>query len=290
MPLAAIGLLFGSAIIHTAWNVVIKQAGEKYMATWWGMLIGSLLFIPALLFIGLPERSTWPLLTLSAFLGALFFVLLSFAYEDADFSLVYPISRGAAPALIAVWSVLFLNETLSAGGVAGLAVIVAGLLIVGGSGLVGGGAHFSRHGFAAVLKAAWPALALAVIISAYSVIDGAAVKRTDPLSYAGLDYFLSAAFMTPLVFLRHGWGSVRSEFRSYGWRLAITGALIVGSYLVALWAYRISSVSYTGAIREMNVVLGAVAGWQFLGEKLGGVRVLGAAVMFAGIVIIALWG
>ncbi len=289
MPIAAIALLFGSAILHTTWNVIIKRAGEKYMATWWGMLIGSLLFIPALLFIGLPERSTWPLLTVSAFLGALFFVVLSFAYEDADFSLVYPISRGAAPALIAVWSVLFLDETLSAGGIAGLAVIVGGLLIVGASGLAaGGGLH--RKELPAVLRGSWPALALAVIISAYSVIDGAAVKRTDPLSYAGLDYFLSAAFMTPLVFARHGWGAMRSEFRSYGWRLAITGALIVGSYLVALWAYRISSVSYTGAIREMNVVLGAVAGWQFLGEKFGGVRVLGAAVMFAGILIIAVWG
>jgi drug/metabolite transporter (DMT)-like permease len=289
MSFAAIGLLFGSAILHTTWNVVIKQAGEKYMATWWGMLIGSLLFIPALLFIGLPARSTWPLLTVSAFLGAMFFVLLSFAYEDRDFSLIYPISRGAAPALIAVWSVLFLGERLSAGGIVGLAVIVAGLLIVGSSGLAeGGGLH--KSGFAALLKAAWPALALALIISCYSVIDGAAVKRTDPLSYAGLDYFLSAMFMTPLVFARHGWGALRREFRLYGWRLAITGALIVGSYLVALWAYRTSSVSYTGAIREMNVVLGAAAGWQFLGEKFGAWRVAGALVMFAGIVIIAVYG
>jgi drug/metabolite transporter (DMT)-like permease len=173
--------------------------------------------------------------------------------------------------------------------VAGLVVIVAGLLIVGSSGLAaGGGLH--RHGLVALLRTAWPALALAVIISAYSVIDGAAVKRTDPLSYAGLDYFLSSMFMTPLLFARHGWGAIRHEFRLYGWRLAVTGALIVGSYLVALWAYRISSVSYTGAIREMNVVLGAVAGWQFLGEKFGAVRLAGALVMFAGIVIIALWG
>ncbi len=288
MPLAAIALLFGSAILHTTWNVIIKQAGEKYMATWWGMLIGSLLFIPALLFIGLPERSTWPLLTISAFLGAVFFAVLSFAYEDSDFSLVYPMSRGAAPALIAVWSVVFLGETLTAGGIAGLVVIVAGLLIVGSSGLARDGLH--RQGLLALLRATWPALALALIISLYSVIDGAAVKRTDPLSYAGLDYFLSAAFMTPLVFTRHGWQAVRGEFRLYGWRLAITGALIVGSYLVALWAYRISSISYTGAIREMNVLLGALAGWQFLGEKFGRVRVAGAAVIFAGILIIALWG
>jgi len=289
MPLTALGLLLGSAILHTTWNVIIKQAGEKYVATWWGMLIGSLFFIPALFFIGLPDRSTWLLLTISAFLGALYFVLLSFAYEDTDFSLVYPMSRGAAPALIAVWSVLFLGETLSVGGIAGLIVIVLGLLIVGGSWLVTAGG-LRRHGFLAVLKAVWPALALALITSVYSVIDGAAVKRTDPLPYAGLDYFISAAFMTPLVFARHGWTTMRHEFKLDGWRLTITGALIVGSYLLALWAYRIASVSYSGAIREVNVVIGAIVGWRFLGEKFGPARVLGAAVIFAGILIIAFFG
>src|SRR5512143_1815660 len=289
MPLAAIALLLGSALLHTTWNVIIKQAGEKYVATWWGMLIGSMLFIPALYFIGLPARETWILLTISAFLGAAFFVLLTFAYEDTDFSLVYPMSRGAAPALIAVWSALFLGETLTVGGIAGLVVIVTGLLIVGTSWLAAGGG-LRHHGLRAVLKALWPAIALAVIISTYSVIDGAAVKRTDPLPYAGLDYFISAAFMTPLVFARHGWTTMREEFRLRGVRLALTGVLIVGSYLLALWAYRIAPVSYSGAIREVNVVVGALVGWRFLGEKFGPVRVAGAAVIFLGILIIAIFG
>lgn len=111
MPLSAIGLLFGSAILHTAWNLLLKQAGEKYMATWWGMLVGSLGLLPILFLVGLPARSTWLLLLISAFVEAAYFIVLSFAYDDADFSLVYPMARGAAPALIAVWSVLFLRES-----------------------------------------------------------------------------------------------------------------------------------------------------------------------------------
>src|SRR5512146_2573039 len=108
MPFSAIALLFGSAILNTAWNLLLKQAGEKYIASWWSMVLGSLLFLPALLFVGLPARSTWILLIISSFWGAAFFVILSYAYGDADFSLVYPMSRGAAPALIALWSILFL--------------------------------------------------------------------------------------------------------------------------------------------------------------------------------------
>jgi drug/metabolite transporter (DMT)-like permease len=283
MSLIALGLLFGSAVLHTTWNLLLKQAGEKYMATWWGMFIGSMLFLPALVFIGLPARNTWVLLSISALLAAGYFVVLSFAYHDSDFSLVYPMARGAAPALIAVWSVLFLRESLTAGGVLGLAVIVVGLMIVGGSG-------WSAISAKPLLRSVWPALLMALFISAYSVIDGAAVKRTGPLSYAALVYFVQSAYMTPYVIARHGWQALKQEFAAYHWRLIATGALIVVAYLLALWAYRLSSVTYSGAIREVGVVMGAFAGWQFLGEKFGPIRLAGAITIFAGILVIAIFG
>jgi len=283
MPLSAIGLLLVSAALHTTWNLLLKRGGEKYMVTWWAMLIGSLLFLPALLFTGLPARITWVLLLISAFVEAAYFIVLAYAYDDADFSLVYPLARGAAPALIAVWSVLFLREQLTAGGIAGLVIIVLGLLIVGGSG------SFNLNG-----KPHWrgilPALLLALCISIYTVLDGAAVKMTPPLAYAALIYFVSSLYMTPFIVRRHGWVRLRQEFAKNGWRLLAIGALIQGAYFLALLAYRLAHVSYSGAIREVGVVMGAFAGWQFLGEKFGGARLAGAIVIFAGILIIALFG
>jgi drug/metabolite transporter (DMT)-like permease len=283
MPLGAIGLLLVSAALHTTWNLLLKQGGEKYMATWWAMLVGSLLFLPALFFTGLPSHVTWVLMLISAFVEAAYFVILAYAYEDSDFSLVYPLARGAAPALIAVWSVLFLHEHLTSGGVLGLVTIVGGLLVVGGSGAfhLNGRPHW---------RGILPALVLALCISIYTVIDGAAVKLTSPFAYAALIYFVSAAYMTPYIVRRHGWTKLRNEFQAHGWRLAAIGALIVTAYLLALWAYRISTVSYAGAIREVGVVMGAFAGWRVLGEKFGGWRVAGAVVIFSGIVIIALFG
>jgi drug/metabolite transporter (DMT)-like permease len=283
MPLSAIGLLLVSAALHTTWNLLLKRGGEKYMVTWWAMLIGSLLFLPALLFTGLPARITWGLLLISAFVEAAYFIVLAYAYDDADFSLVYPLARGAAPALIAVWSVLFLREQLTAGGIAGLVIIILGLLIVGGSG------SFNLNG-----KPHWrgilPALLLALCISIYTVLDGAAVKMTPPLAYAALIYFVSSLYMTPFIVRRHGWVRLRQEFAKNGWRLLAIGALIQGAYFLALLAYRLAHVSYSGAIREVGVVMGAFAGWQFLGEKFGGARLAGAIVIFAGILIIALFG
>ena len=73
-------------------------------------------------------------------------------------------------------------------------------------------------------------------------------------------------------------------------RLILVGFLGVIAYLFALFAYSLAPVNYSEAIREVSVVMGAFAGWQFLGEKLGKIRVVGAAVIFAGIVLIAVFG
>lgn len=283
MPLSAIGLLLFAAALHTTWNLLLKGGVERYMATWWAMTIGSLLFLPALLFVGLPARTTWIMLLISAAVEASYFIILPYAYEDADFSLVYPLARGAAPALIAVWSVLFLHEQLTPGGIAGLVIIILGLLVVGGSGwlLASGKPHW---------RGILPALVLALCISIYTVIDGAAVKLTSPIAYAALIYFVSSLFMTPFIVRRFGWQRLTRQFKFHGRRLLLIGLLIQGAYFLALLAYRLSHVSYAGAIREVGVVMGAFAGWQFLGEKFGAARLVGAIVIFAGILMIALLG
>ena len=283
MPLSAVGLLLFAAALHTTWNLLLKGSGERYMATWWAMLVGAILFLPALLFVGLPARTTWIMLLISAAVEAVYFFMLSYAYEDADFSLVYPLARGAAPALIAVWSVIFLKEELTAGGVAGLVIIILGLLIVGGSGwlLASGKPHW---------RGIVPALLLALCISTYTVIDGAAVKLTSPIGYAVLIYFVSVLYMTPFIVRRYGWARLNRELKLNGRKLLAIGALIQVGYLLALLAYRLSPISYSGAIREVGVVMGAFAGWQFLGEKFGAARVIGAFIIFAGILMIALLG
>jgi uncharacterized membrane protein len=60
------------------------------------------------------------------------------------------------------------------------------------------------------------------------------------------------------------------------------------AYLLALIAYSFAPLSYSGAIREVSVVIGAFLGWQFLEEPMGGTRVLGSMLIFAGILTIAL--
>ena len=130
-PFALI-LLIVSAFLHTAWNFLLKQAGDKFLAAWWAMLIASVVMLPVLAFTGLPARSIWPFMIASALLETIYFVALAAGYSIADFSLIYPLGRGSAPALITLGSILFLHERLTPGGWIGLFTIIAGLLLVGG--------------------------------------------------------------------------------------------------------------------------------------------------------------
>ena len=131
MPILAILLLLISAILHTSWNLLIKQSEDKYIVTWWMVTIGGIFAILALLFTGLPPRTMWIFALISVCVEATYFITLSYAYHDNDFSLVYPIARGTAPAFLALWSFLFLHEKLTAGGMVGLGMIIGGLIIIG---------------------------------------------------------------------------------------------------------------------------------------------------------------
>lgn len=288
MPIAAILLLFFSATLHTAWNLLLKQSGRKYIATWWAILLGAGLLLPFLFFTGLPVRQTWPLLLASVLVETAYFVVLSLAYRQADFSLVYPLARGAAPLMIAVWSVLFLEERLTLVGMVGLGVIVSGLLMVGGSNLLAGAGRTSSK--IPYRDGVMLALLLALLISIYSTIDGAAVKQTPAFSYTVLVFFFSPVLAAPLVFKRYGWQTLKSELSQNKIRILFIGALTISAYLLTLAAYAMAKVSYSGAVREVSVVMGALAGWLFLGEKMGLLRVLGALVIFGGILLIALAG
>ena len=134
------------------------------------------------------------------------------------------------------------------------------------------------------------ALCIALLISAYTVVDGAAVKRGEALPYVMVMFTLVPLPVTPIVLRQYGWTHIKEVWSEGRFKLPFMGLIGIVAYLMAVTAYSLGPVSYAGAVREVSVVFGAFAGWQFLGEKMGGMRVLGAMIIFAGILIITLYG
>jgi drug/metabolite transporter (DMT)-like permease len=246
--------------------------------------IGGIFALIALLFTSLPPREMWPFALVSICVEAAYFVTLSYAYHDNDFSLIYPVARGSAPAFLALWSFIFLHEKLTSGGMVGLALIIGGLLIIGFNTLMQ--AHVTHVHF----KGAAVALFIALLISIYSTIDGAAVQNGFALPYVMSMFAFVPIPITPFIFREYKWERIKLALVRQPIRVPLAGILGVLSYLMAVFAFSIAPVSYAGAVREVSVVLGALAGWWFLKEKMGGVRLLGAIVIFGGIVVIAMFG
>ena len=286
MPLLAIVLLLTSAFMHALWNLILKQSEIKNVAMNWQVLLGGAAAIIAMFFLGLPPRALWSFVIVSAVLEVLYFFLLMYAYTDHDFSLIYPVARGAAPALVVIWAALFLWEIPTKGGLIGIALIVVGLVIIGATSLLNNLDNKPQ------LKGIALALGVAFIISVYTIVDGFAVKQYPEaaLPYA-LSMFILVPFMTtPVVVRKYGWGAFAQAWREQRFRLLLGGVLGVVAYTTALFAYSFAPLNYSEAIREVSVVIGAFFGWKFIGEKMGGYRLVGALVIFAGIILIALMG
>ena len=284
MPILALILLFFSAAMHATWNFLLKSAEEKYIAMGWQVILSGLFSTVLIFFTGLPPRSMWFFAVLSMILEAIYFILLCIAYSDHDFSLVYPIARGAAPALLVLWTALFLHEQLTTGGYIGLAMITGGMILIGATTLL------QNHEEKPHLRGILTALSVALIISIYTYIDGNAVKHGPALPY-GLSMFVMVPFVTtPYLVQRYGWSHFSAMWRQKRGYLLMGGLLGLVAYMLALFAYTFAPLSYSGAIREVSAVIGAFLGWRFLKEEMGGIRVVGSAIVFAGVMVIAVFG
>jgi len=105
-----------------------------------------------------------------------------------------------------------------------------------------------------------------------------------------LVFALTGLFVAPLVFRQYGYHDVVAVWRTDWGHILAVGILTLLTYILVLQAYTIAHVSYVGALREVSIVLAALAGWRWLGEAFGALRTVGALLIFVGIVVIATAG
>lgn len=224
----------------------------------------------------------WHWLLLAGLCGVfevVYFLLLQRGYRDGDVSLVYPIARGTGPTLSVVGAILILGERPSLVALVGVAVIIAGIGVISTAG--------ARSGTRAPLSSVLYGLGVGVMIACFTVWDGWAVGTLGlpPIGYFWMAIVVQAILFTP--FAIRGRNSV-STFRAHPVALTSIGLLGPASYMLALTAVQLSSVSLVAAARESSVVLVALGGAFFFGEKHVVQRVIGAVVVFTGVALLAL--
>ncbi len=287
MPLTAILLVLGAGFLHASWNLILKRTSERLLVTSWGLLIGAIVFVPALLSAWPPPARVWPYAVCSALTLVAYYTCLARAYEHGDFSLVYPVARGTAPAMLAVWAIIFLGERPSPVGLLGIVAILGGLVVLGGAPLwsLRDGASV-RQTLRTHARGSGFAFLVALLVSIYTAIDGGAIRHWSPLPYLVVVFALSGAALISLQTFREG-KHVFRVLRTHWVPTVVIAVMTLAAYSLVLSAFRIAPVSYAGAAREIGIVFGALAGWLLLGERFGGIRTAGAALVFAGIAALA---
>lgn len=288
MTAAALGLVLAAALLHATWNLVLKQSSGKLTVSWLGVLAGALLATPGLLLVpaGLGiSPAGWACILATGLLHALYFLFLSEAYERGELSLVYPLARGSGPLLVALLAPLLLGEVLTPGGATGIGLVVLGLFGMAG------GPEPTAPGQSRLL-AQWraPHVAMALLtgltIAGYSLVDKVGVGLVHPTLYQILMMGLAFLALTPYVLWRRrpSLASLKAEWRA----VALVGVFSFVAYQLVLFALRLAKVAYVVAAREVSIVFGVALGAAFLGERHGARRLIAAASIAAGTLLIGL--
>jgi drug/metabolite transporter (DMT)-like permease len=282
-PLALAFLLL-AALLHVSWNILIKRAADRQATLWWALVIAGLLLSPALASSWPPPPEAVAIALASSIFETLYFVTLVAAYELGDLSLVYPVARGSAPLLIALWAAMLLGERPSAGGWAGIGLVVAGLLLIGLSSRSETAPGPHRTGLAVGL-----ALATGLCISGYSTINKLGVSYVSAAAFTAMFHLGTAAMLAPFVIRARSW-TLLKPWKSERHQTALAGMMVGGASVLVMAALALERAAYVGAVREVSVVMGALSGWLLLGEPLGLRRTLAAVTMFVGLGLIATLG
>lgn len=269
-------VLFG-ALLHASWNALVKSSQDKALDTAIIHLVGSLVALPLLLLTGWPPAAAWPFILTSIVIHIGYYIALAGAYKHGDLGLTYPLMRGTAPLLVALSASLTLGETLSPLAWAGVAGVCGGVLALG----------LSRHAMESP-KAVGFALANAVIIALYTVVDALGVRAAYANSGNAFQYVVALFVLDGwpfafIVFARRGPGIVWPYARRR-WPVGIgASAASLGSYGIALWAMTRAPVATVAALRETSVLFATLLGTWFLKERFTARRAIGTAIIVAGV-------
>jgi uncharacterized membrane protein len=279
-----VALVAVSALLHVAWNVRLKTAGEPLRAATVGMLAATVGIVPAgVAAWWLTGRPALPvegvaLGLLSGVIEAGYFVLLSAAYRRGDLSVVYPIARGTAPLLAVAIGVGLFGERLGLPGSVGVVLLLAGFMALqqpwralrrSGAGGGAAGAGAAGAGAAGPRARLDPAIAFAlatgVTIATYTAVDRLGTRLIHPLPYAAILWVTTSITLALWVrFVAGGdvFAGGRSEIRS----AAIGGWLTLVAYVLVLWALSVAPLSGVAPLRESATVFAAAWGSVRLGE------------------------
>jgi drug/metabolite transporter (DMT)-like permease len=266
--------VLGAALLHAGWNALVKGSEDKQLDTLAVAASSGVLAIALAPFLPAPAPASWPWLAGSTAVHILYFGFLAGAYRWGELSYVYPVMRGGGPMIVAASGTLLFAEILDPNEWLGVALISIGIVALAS------GAHDRR--------ATAFALANAVVIGAYTLIDAAGARASAaPVSYTLWFFVANGVVITAMGLALRG-RAVPAYLRRHWLRAAAGGACALGAYCIALWAMTRAPVALVAVLRETSVLFAAVLGAAVLKEKMTSRRLVATGAVLAGLAALKL--
>ena len=274
MPADALALALSAAFLHALWNLLLARERDPEAATAVAICASVVVFAPVAVVVWDVDSRVWPFIAATSLLQLVYFSLLATAYRRAELSFVYPIARGLAPVLVLVVGVLALGTGATVAQASGVCLVGAGVLLVrglGGERDLAGGAL---------------ALAIAVTIAAYTLVDNSGIRYASPIVYLELGMApVALAALLLVAALPSGRTRLHAATRPTP---AIAGIVSFVAYVLVLAALARAPAASVAAVRETSVLIVAALAAPMLGERVPPARLAGAALVVAGIAFLVL--
>jgi drug/metabolite transporter (DMT)-like permease len=263
---------------HAAWNSLLKHRIDPTIATTMLAIGGGLVAMPVLFLAGMPEPAARPYILASILVHIYYWSYLGKAYAAGDLGQVYPIARGTAPLLTGLGAIFAAQEYPKPVGWAGILVVVAGVIML---------AVFGGRGLPKLDRSATRfAVVTALSITGYSLVDGLGARQAG-----------SAVAYTAFLYVCNGWALLiygliyqrKPLFEAIDghWHLGLlTGGMSLLFYGVGVWAMTHAPIALVAALRETSILFALLLGTIMLKEPVRFSRVVGAVVIFAGLVLV----
>jgi drug/metabolite transporter (DMT)-like permease len=261
-----------AALLHASWNALLKSGNDVLLDTAAIVIGGGVVALPLLLIVPPPAPASWPYIGASALTHIAYYLLMVNAYRTGDLSLVYPLMRGTAPLITAVLAIVLLNEWPGPLSWLGIALISLGVFALA----------LRTVDHVPSRAAVSFALANAVVIASYTIIDGRGARvAQDAWSYICWLFVVDALPFTLMVAYARRGTFVRAMI-DRRWRGLIGGGLSAAAYAISVWAMTQAPVALVAALRETSVLFAALIGARILRERLTRRRWAGACAIVLG--------
>lgn len=279
MTIGVFAAVLLAAMMHAAWNALVKVGTDRFSSVLFLALVQGGFALALIPFFAVPARAAWPWVLLGSALHSGYKLFLIRAYSHGDMSQVYPLARGSAPLIVAIAGALFLAEVPGPLRVAAILGIAAGIVLM---------AKRDHGSEAAPRRALVYAMITACFTASYTMADGVGARLAGSASGFTLWMFvLDGLFMLAFGLGTRGVGTVAALLPEWKGGFA-AGALSLGSYWIAIWAFTQAPLALVAALRETSVLFALLISAVWLRERIGLWRWAGAGLILLGIVLMRL--